>query len=160
MNRKFGKLEAGEITYAPSTLVINGHTVWNPHAEHYAQMGYLPVLDEYPSEPAPEGYHYEAKGWAEQDGTIRRVYETVANPPPAPRVFSKMKCVAALMEAGVWAEVKAWIEAAGLYDLYLAAQDFREDNEYFVRGREQLQAVLGWSDEQVEAILKECAIGY
>ena len=70
-----------------------------------------------------------------------------------PRVFSKLKVVAALMEAGVWAQVKAWIESNGLYDLYLAAQNFAEDNEYFAQGRTALQTALGWTDEQVEAVL-------
>ena len=74
----------------------------------------------------------------------------------APRTFSKMKVVAALTEEGVWEDVKAWIEGAGLYDIYLAAQDFAEDNEHFAQGKAQLQAALGWSDERVEALLAQC----
>lgn len=77
---------------------------------------------------------------------------------PAPRTFSKLRIVAALMEAGVWSRVKAFIEQQGLYDLYLAAQDFREDNEYFVRGRTALQVELGWDDAQVEAVLSTSEI--
>lgn len=75
------------------------------------------------------------------------------------RRFSKLKVVAALMEAGVWREVKDYIEGAGLYDLYLAAQDFREDNPYFVRGKAQLMTSLGWTEEQAEAILAQCVTG-
>ena len=75
-----------------------------------------------------------------------------------PRRFSKLKVVAALMQAGVWPQVKQWIEANGLYDLYLAAQDFAEDNEYFTQGKAQLQAALGWTDAQVETLLKECEL--
>lgn len=63
-----------------------------------------------------------------------------------PRTFSKLKCIEALMKEGVWSEVKKWIEDSGLYDLYLAAQDFKEDNEYFVIGKTQLQQKLGWDD--------------
>ena len=73
-----------------------------------------------------------------------------------PRRFSKLKVVAALTQAGVWPQVKAWIEQNGLYDLYLAAQDFAEDNAYFKTGKAQLQSVLGWTDAQIEALLKEC----
>lgn len=73
-----------------------------------------------------------------------------------PRVFSKLKVVAALTEAGVWPQVKAWIEANGLYDLYLAAQEFAEDNEWFAQGLAALKPVVGWTDEQVEALLEEC----
>ena len=73
---------------------------------------------------------------------------------PAPRTFSKYKLVAALMQAQVWPQVKEWIESVpGAYDLYLAAQDFREDNEYFENGKAALQTALGWTDEQVEQIL-------
>lgn len=151
----------GNPIYAPKdAIVVGGRTVLGPKDKHYETAGYKRVIDTPPSVSPREGYHWEVKGWEASEGRICRVYEEVANPPEPPRTLSKLKCVAALMQAGVWSEVKAWIEAAGLYDLYLAAQDFREDNEYFVRGREQLQAVLGWSDEQVEAILKECAIGY
>jgi hypothetical protein len=81
--------------------------------------------------------------------------DTMDRNPSAPRVFSKLKVVAALMKAGVWAQVKAWIEANGLYDLYLAAQEFAEDNEYFSQGKAALQSALGWTDEQVEAVLQE-----
>lgn len=73
-----------------------------------------------------------------------------------PRTFSKIKCVAALMKAGVWQQVKTYIEQAGLYDLYLAANDFREDNEYFIKGKAVLQPLLGWTAEQVEALLSQC----
>lgn len=72
------------------------------------------------------------------------------------RTFSKMKCVVALKREGVWDQVKAWIVAADLYDEYLAAQDFREDDPYFVAGKTALQEQLGWTDEKVAAILAEC----
>ena len=157
-NRNFGRLnaETGEIEYAPTSLTIGGRLVMNPQAAHYAQAGYLPVENAAPSEPAPDGYHYEARGYDEDESRIWRVYETVANPPAPPRTFSKLKCVAALMEAGLWGTVKGYIEQAGLYDLYLAAQDFREDNEYFVRGEAALMESLSLTDNQVEAILQKC----
>lgn len=131
-----------------------------PSVEDKARMGYLPLKDERPTD-APEGKHYEQTDKIEPNGEngYRWVYALVDNPPPAPRVFSKLKCVAALMEAGVWQEVKGYIEGAGLYDLYLAAQDFREDNPYFVSGKAQLMASLGWTEEQAEALLAKCVIG-
>lgn len=75
-----------------------------------------------------------------------------------PRRFSKMLIVAALTREGVWPQVKAWIDAQGLTDLYLAAQDFAEDNAYFAQGKAAIQAALGWTEAQVEAILKEAEI--
>jgi len=76
----------------------------------------------------------------------------------APRRFSKMLIVAALMREGVWPQVKAWIDAQGLTDLYLAAQEFAEDNAWFAQGKAAIQAALGWTDAQVEALLQECVL--
>ena len=131
-----------------------------PTPEDKAAMGYLPLSYDYPVDP-PEGKHYERTDKIEQNGDdgYRWVYTLVDNPPSAPRVFSKLKCVAALMEAGVWQEVKNYIEGAGLYDLYLAAQDFREDNQYFVSGKAQLMTSRGWTEEQAEALLSQCVTG-
>ena len=159
VNRKWaiGIGADGQPIYAPRyAIVVNGRTVYNPTDKHYRLAGYQSVVETPPSDSTAEGYHYEPRGWEERDGAILRVYEQVANPPPAPRVFSKLKCVAALMSAGVWPQVKAFVEQAGLYDLYLAAQDFAEDNAYFTQGRAALQSALGWSDEQVEAVLAQC----
>lgn len=155
--------ETGEPTGETEHIVRDWDTVevkLHPTADDYAQMGWLPVVDNPPPESPIEGWHYKLIGWCESGGKIMHQYVLEKDPPPAPRTFSKLKCVAALMQAGVWAEVKAWIEQAGLYDLYLAAQDFREDNEYFVTGKTQLMASLGWTEEQAEAILQKCVIGY
>lgn len=72
------------------------------------------------------------------------------------RVFSKLKCVIALQQMGVWNEVKAWIESNGLYDLYLAAQVFNESDPYFKQGLETLKTQLNLTDEQVESMLQKC----
>lgn len=74
----------------------------------------------------------------------------------APRVFSKLKAVAVLMKAGYWENCKKFIEEAGLYDLYLAANEFGEDNTYFLQGRAKIQAELGLDDDAVEALLAQC----
>lgn len=79
--------------------------------------------------------------------------ESAAQVIPAPRTFSKLRIVAALTTAGVWDLVKQLLVERGLYDLFLAAQDFAEDNEYFAQGTAALQSALGWTDAQVEAVL-------
>lgn len=78
--------------------------------------------------------------------------------PPPFRTFSKLRLVQALMSAGLWAQVKSWIEAQGLTDLYLAAQVFTDDNEYFTTGVTALKQALGVTDEQVEAILAQALV--
>ena len=72
---------------------------------------------------------------------------------PIPRTFSKLKIVAQLTAADVWPAVKEYLISNDLYDLYLAAQDFAEDNPFFEQGKNALQEALGWTDEQVEQIL-------
>jgi len=84
--------------------------------------------------------------------------ESAAEVIPAPRTFSKLRIVAALTKAGVWDAVKQLLIERGFYDLFLAAQDFRSDNEYFDQGKTALQTALGWTDEQVEAVLQEATV--
>ena len=151
------------LTPAPKHATIDGAAVINPTREQYARMtppayplgtstppeppeGKIAVPDVYEPVNTPDGKEWRQK-WRYEDA-----------PPPPPRQFSKLKIVAALMGAGVWEQVRAYIEQAGLYDLYLAAQDFAEDNEYFAQGRQQLQTALSWTDEQVEAILAQAVI--
>jgi hypothetical protein len=69
-----------------------------------------------------------------------------------------MQIVAALTSEGVWPQVKAWIDEHGLTDLYLAAQDFAEDNPNFAQGKAAIKASLGWTEAQVEAVLKKAEI--
>ena len=72
-----------------------------------------------------------------------------------PRTFSKLKITAALIKIEKWLPVRDYLVQAGMYDLYLAAQDFKEYDEFFIKGLAGLKAKLGMSDEEVEAILKE-----
>ena len=88
-------------------------------------------------------------------GKLHRKFWGPTGEPPVAR-YSKMKVVATLTAAGVWPQVKAWIEANGLYDLYLAAQEFADDNAWFQQGLSALKDALGWSDEQVQSVLSAC----
>ena len=72
-----------------------------------------------------------------------------------PRTFSKLKIIVALTEMGVWPQVRDYIVEAGLYDLFLAAQDFREDDRFFARGLSELRAQLQMTDAQIEGILRQ-----
>lgn len=75
---------------------------------------------------------------------------------PTPRTISKMKIVGALVQAEAWAQVKAWMEAQGVYDIFLAANVLEEGEAFFSQGLAALKAQLGWTDEQVEALLEQC----
>ena len=157
MNRNYGKLVAGEVEYAPAKITKDdGTVIMSPSAETYLAAGWKRIVDE---RPAPEeGCTVEVSGWNETADSIVRVYKQVPaeTPETKPRVFSKLKLVAALKEADKWVLVKTWIEERGLWDYYLAAQNFREDNEMFSNAVAAIKEYARMSDEDVEAILKNC----
>ena len=73
-----------------------------------------------------------------------------------PTIYSKYKAYLVLRGAGVWPQVKAWLEANDLWDAFMIANDFRDDDPYFKQGVAELKSVVGWTDEQVEALLAQC----
>ncbi len=147
------------LTAEPRYIVtFDGRTIVNPTAEQYATLrDAYPKGEDAPMPTPTEGKVVKYAGYelGETDHLWHKQWTLVDAPPPPPRTFSKLRIVSALTKAGVWAQVKAYIEQVGLYDLYLAAQDFAEDNEYFTQGKAQLQTALGWTDAQVEAVLQE-----
>jgi len=157
MNRNYGKLVAGEVEYAPAKITKDdGTVISNPSAETYLAAGWKRIVDEPPA--AEPGHTVEVSGWNETADSIVRVYKQVPNetPPEKPRVFSKLKLVAALKAADKWVLVKTWIEEKGYWDYYLAAQNFREDNEMFAGAVAAIKEYARMSDEDAEAILKNC----
>ena len=151
------------LTLEPNYItLVDGRTIVNPMAEQYATFrGAYPKGDDAPMPGPEEGKMVVADGYRLYKRRWQRQWTLVDEPepaPPPPRTFSKLRIVAALTKAGVWPQVKQYIIDADLYDLYLAAQDFAEDNEYFVQGKTALQTALGWTDEQVEAVLKEAKV--
>ncbi|MGN0846835.1 MAG: hypothetical protein ACI4RA_05565 [Kiritimatiellia bacterium] len=156
MNRDFGKLADGRITYAPRVVMTEAGLATRPTAADYLAAGYKRIIDTPP--PVEAGGFSRPSGWLEAADTITRRYETVAAPPPAPRVFSKLKCHLALKAAGHWPAVKAWLEANDLWDAFLLAQDVREDDEQFTAGVAALKASLGLSDDDVEKLLAACVL--
>ena len=74
-NYKYGKLENGNLTYAPNKLIIDTEQVFNAPAETYKAQGYLPIVST--KQPkAEEGFYYEPF-YAEADGKIVQQWEKV-----------------------------------------------------------------------------------
>lgn len=73
-----------------------------------------------------------------------------------PTVYSKYKAYLALRGAGVWPQVKSWLEANDLWDAFMIANDFRDDDPNFKLGVSELKNVVGWTDEQIAALLAQC----
>lgn len=145
--------DGARIVYAPVVIAPNP----NPptEAEYNAAGWYRKAI--VPPMP-PEGKIVGKTTYKVEGNVVVAEYEYEDAPPPPPRTFSKLRIVAALISAGVWEQVKGIIEGAGLYDLFLAAQDFSEGNEFFDNGKTVLQQQLGWTDEQVEDVLKSAEV--
>lgn len=169
INRNFGKLTGGELTYAPRSLIIDGRTILNPNAESYAAAGYLPVDTSAPSEPAPEGFHYEPRGWEIFDDDrspvarhIRRVWVIVANPPPPPRRWTRLSIKTALAQAGMLDAARAFLSASEIATGYTAWEALT-DCDYIEEGfggAEKWNALLdgaavalGKTREEIDAFL-------
>ena len=157
MNRNFAKPKVDMTPeFAPDVLVINGRKVYGPKAVHCKIAGYLPLSPDSPVDP-PQGKHYERTGKIEANGDgYRWVYALVDDPPPPPRVFVTADLVEALMEEGIYQQVRDWIVEQGMLDLVLATKEFDENNENFQAGKAALQTALGWTDEDVEELLAQC----
>lgn len=157
MNRNYGKLVGSEVEYAPAKITKDdGTVISNPSAETYLAAGWKRIVDEPPA--AEPGHTVEVSGWIGTADSIVRVYKQVPDetPPEKPRVFSKLKLVAALKAADKWVLVKTWIEERGFYDFYVAAQNFREDNPLFTEALAAIKGYARMTDEQAEAILSKC----
>ena len=169
INRNFGKLIEGAITYAPSVLVLDGREIWNPRAETYAQAGYLPVDTAAPSEPPREGYHYEPRGWEIFDDDrspvarhIRRVWEIVANPPPPPRRWTRLSIKTALATAGMLDAARQFLSSTEIATGYTAWEALT-DCDYIEEGYPNAEAwnallngaagALGKTREEIDAFL-------
>ncbi len=92
-----------------------------------------------------------------EDGKAYKTYELVPSGTRyAPVVYSKLKLYATVRELGLWADVKAWLEEADLWDAFVLAQDVRSDNEQFSAGLATFKKKFGLADERVEEILAAC----
>jgi len=157
MNSDYGRIVGGEVEYAPEKITKdNGTVVSNPSDETYLASGWKRIVDEPPE--AEDGCTVEVSGWDEAGDSLVRVYKQVPVmvPETKARVFSKLKLVSALKAADKWVLVKTWIEERGWWDYYLAAQNFREDNEMFAQAVSAVKTYARMTDDEAEAILKNC----
>lgn len=72
-NYKYGKLENGNLTYAPNKLIIDTKQVFNAPAETYKSQGWLPFINTVQPE-AEEGFYYSPV-YVEQNGSIVQQWE-------------------------------------------------------------------------------------
>ena len=156
MNPNYGKLVNGAIIYAPSSLNTPAGLIVNPKRLSYLQAGWKTLKLDPPKEPAPEGMEYRVSGYTFDDSTIEALYKLVPAEKP-PRTFSKLQLINALMSRGLWTAFRDWLDTAGLYDLFVAAQEFREDHPQFTAALSAAKTRFGLTDETLAAILEESA---
>lgn len=137
-------------------VVVGLHTL--PAAAR-AACGWYEIANLPPPGIAASNEYWKVTGYTfdRATGTAARIYEKAWRK-AKPATYSKLRIVGELKTLGLWPQVKAWIEANDLYDEYLAAQDFTDDNEYFRQGKAALQQALGLTDKQVQEILENARI--
>ena len=87
---------------------------------------------------------------------IRPIFKLVPVVSP-PRTFSKLRLINALMTRNLWPAVRDWLDATGYYDLFVAAQDFREDHPQFAAALAAARTRFSLPDSEIAALLAESA---
>ena len=154
----------------------------NPNADYYtiAERWLESLVDTVEADSAPDGYlllddaadypqpapgEVTAMHVSVSGGVIHLSYVAMRPDDPRiapPRKLSKLKLYCALARAGLWAPLRAWMEQSTLPNginvaiAYDQAQVLAEDNELFLPYLSQAKAMLGLTDEQVEAIMSQC----
>ena len=156
----FGKLQNidGNLTLvlAPDQLVVDGKPIDNPTKHDYLLAGYKEVVNDPPTD-VKAGYIAMQTGYDETDDQLIATYQIVKIQSHA-RKFSKYKIITHTMKIGLWPQIKSFIEEQGLYDLFLAAQDFSEDDAFFKQGIKLIKQKFGLTHEYINQILDECVI--
>lgn len=161
MRMDFGKLNGGAIKYAPDTLREGGSYIVAPRPEDFVRLGWLPVIDEPPTTPPREGYHWERTQPIE-DGVITWQYVLVKDPPPPPRVFRKSWLAQWIAMQGKWAAFLAFLdtpEAAEMAFLWSVCTEFDEDNLEWPDALAAIKSALALTDAETEAMLDFGATG-
>ena len=144
-------------TAAPRSAVIDGSTVCGQLPEDYLNSIGWYRLEETPAPEPREGYHYEARYAYDSDEAPTAIVQSwveVQDPPPAPRVFSKLKIIEKADELGLATELIEMLRGnALLYEKWSAAVNLREDNASFASGLALVKQATGLTDEQIAGIL-------
>ena len=143
--------------YAPSSLNTPSGLIMNPTRLSYLQAGWKFLDLQPPVDPPPEGREYRITSYTETATDIQAVFKLVPVVSP-PRTFSKLRLVTALTERGLWAAIRDWLDETGYYDLFVAAQDFREDHPQFAAALAAARTRFSLPDSEIAALLAESAV--
>ena len=103
----------------------------------------------------PSGTEWTISRYVETADAITAIYKPTPIYAP-PRTFSKLKLVAALSTLNLWAAFRDWLVETDHYDIFVAAQSFREDHPSFTAILYSAQERFCLSDHEIEDILSKC----
>ena len=78
----------------------------------------------------------ESFGWTK---TAREV----PDPEPQPVLYSKLKLIRAMKQAGIWTQVKDQIEASDYWDEFICAQELASNDPGFMAFVDSMKSVIG-----------------
>lgn len=78
----------------------------------------------------------ESFGWT-------KVTREVPDPEPQPTLYSKLKLIRAMKQAGIWTQVKDQIEASDYWDEFICAQELASDDSGFMAFVDSMKSVIG-----------------
>ena len=78
----------------------------------------------------------ESFGWTK---TTREV----PDPEPEPVLYSKLKLIRAMKQAGIWTQVKDQIEASDYWDEFICAQELASNDPGFMAFVDSMKSVIG-----------------
>lgn len=149
-------------TNPPREAVIDGAQVVGELPESYLNSIGWYRLEETPAPEPREGYHFEARyayDSAEAPTRVVRSWAEVQDPPPPPRVFSKLKLKGAIATAGLLPAFKEMLSGMEVAPGYTAKEAFddavnlSEAHPKFADAVAVAKQILPVTDEQIEAIL-------
>lgn len=75
-----------------------------------------------------------------------------------PVKYSRLSIYMALRDMGKWDVAETFMKANGLYEPFMFAQEISSDHPLFASVKAQVAVALGLTEEQVDALLKECIL--
>ena len=160
MNRNYGKLNEGKITYAPETLYIDGKLILAPRAEHFAAAGYSPIDN---TKPDKIGVYFVQTEFGDLvDGVIRRRFDE--RPIVAPQtVYVVEEIIYQLIAAQKLQPTKAVV--GDYWELLTMRERIEADNEIWGAAFPQvcsglIAAGVFESQAEIDALLVKCREGY
>ena len=87
----------------------------------------------------------ESFGWTK---TTREV----PDPEPQPVLYSKLKLIRAMKQAGIWTQVKDQIEASDYWDEFICAQELASNDPGFMAFVDTMRGTLG--DDTINQMLE------